>query len=289
MKRPCSLDTSTLHESCHLRKVQCSTNPLIMIAYNVISALRAFIFLPSIMRRFDDLMIVKELNAKFFAHSIIEHHLHAAITPPSVCMEFDYERLELLGTYPLLSIFYSDLACLGDAYLKYLYSSYLFVTDSAQREGALHQARLKVISNKALLANAKLAGLPQYIQARSFSYKGWKPPFFEALPDLPGTKSVTTSTEISSEQSAPEQQARQAEQDIYHKHAQEDPVASEVFAAAEDPSLNAPAIAVPSPTEAKPARKKKTRRGGLKFRGADAQSIGDKVLLRTPSHRGYVY
>jgi hypothetical protein len=47
---------------------------------------------------------VKELNAKFFDHAIIERYLHAAISTPSAGVEFDYERLELLGE--ILSIFF---------------------------------------------------------------------------------------------------------------------------------------------------------------------------------------
>src|SRR6266481_6542577 len=61
------------------------------------STLRTAFLLPSIMRRIDDLLLVKELNAKFFEHSIVEHHLHAAISAPAAGNEFDYERLELLG------------------------------------------------------------------------------------------------------------------------------------------------------------------------------------------------
>lgn len=61
------------------------------------STLRTALLLPSITRRIDDLLLVKELNAKFFEHSIIEHHLHAAVSAPAAGNEFDYERLELLG------------------------------------------------------------------------------------------------------------------------------------------------------------------------------------------------
>ena len=49
------------------------------------------------MRRIDDLLLIKELNAKFFDHMILEQHLHEAVSPPSAAIEYDYERLELLG------------------------------------------------------------------------------------------------------------------------------------------------------------------------------------------------
>ena len=61
------------------------------------SALRMFLLLPSITRRLDDVLLVKELNAKFFDHCITERLLHTAVSAPSASVEFDYERLELLG------------------------------------------------------------------------------------------------------------------------------------------------------------------------------------------------
>jgi endoribonuclease Dicer len=121
------------------------------------------------MRRIDDMLLVTELNGALFDHSIQEHQLHAAISTPSACAEFDYERLELLG----------------DAYLKYLSSIYLFVTNPSQHEGALHSARLRIISNKALFLNAESIGLAPYIQAKPLVPKQWSPPNFTVLPPLP--------------------------------------------------------------------------------------------------------
>ena len=71
------------------------------------SLYRSALLLPSITRRIDDLLLVKELNTKFFSHKISEGLLHVAICAPSAGYEYDYERLELLG--PLLSL-YAD-AC----------------------------------------------------------------------------------------------------------------------------------------------------------------------------------
>ena len=121
------------------------------------------------MRRIDDMLLVTELNATLFDHSIHESQLHAAISAPSACAEFDYERLELLG----------------DAYLKYLSSIYLFVTNPSQHEGALHSARLRIISNRALFFNAENAGLAPYIQAKPLVPKQWCPPNFTVIPPPP--------------------------------------------------------------------------------------------------------
>ena len=129
------------------------------------------------MRRIDDMLLVTELNAALFDHSIQGHHLHAAISAPSACAELDYERLELLG----------------DAYLKYLSSIYLFVTNPAQHEGALHSARLRIISNKALFLNAESVGLAPYIQAKPLAPKQWSPPNFTVIPPPPPKASTAES------------------------------------------------------------------------------------------------
>jgi endoribonuclease Dicer len=62
------------------------------------STFRMALLLPSITRRIDDLLVMKELNAKLFDHAIVERHLHPALSAPSLGIEYDYERLELLGT-----------------------------------------------------------------------------------------------------------------------------------------------------------------------------------------------
>jgi endoribonuclease Dicer len=130
------------------------------------------------MRRIDDMLLVTELNAALFDHSINETQLHAAISAPSACAEFDYERLELLG----------------DAYLKYLSSIYLFVTNPSQHEGALHSARLRIISNRALFLNAENVGLAPYIQAKPLVPKQWCPPNFTVIPPPPPKAQENAST-----------------------------------------------------------------------------------------------
>ncbi|KAF8165429.1 hypothetical protein B0H34DRAFT_689150 [Crassisporium funariophilum] len=126
------------------------------------SIYRTAMLLPSIMRRIDDFLIVKELDAKLFDNVVREDLLHVAICTPSAGLEYDYERLELLG----------------DAFLKYLSSIYLFVTNPSLNEGSLHVARQKIISNKSLLQHSTRVGLPAYIQSKEFGYKSWQPPNF---------------------------------------------------------------------------------------------------------------
>ncbi|KAJ6516002.1 hypothetical protein C8R45DRAFT_958371 [Mycena sanguinolenta] len=124
---------------------------------------RTALLLPSITQRLDSFLLVKELNARFFDHQISETLLDMAITAPSTRMEYDYERLELLG----------------DAFLKYLASIYVFVTEPSDKEGALHAARQQIINNHALFQSFDSAGLPPYVQSRPFSPKSWQPPNFK--------------------------------------------------------------------------------------------------------------
>lgn len=76
----------------------------------------------------------------------------------------------------------------GDAYLKYLSTTYVFVISPAQHEGALHQARLRIISNRALLLNGDAAGLPPFIQSKPFISKLWAPLNFALEPPPPPSK-----------------------------------------------------------------------------------------------------
>lgn len=61
------------------------------------STFRTALLLPSVTRRIDEFLLVKELNAKLLNHAVLEKDLHAAISPPSANIEYDYERLEMLG------------------------------------------------------------------------------------------------------------------------------------------------------------------------------------------------
>jgi hypothetical protein len=138
--------------------------------------MRTAMLLPSILRRLDDLLLVKELNAKIFGNWLNEGHLHTAISAPSASAEFDYERLELLGTHisnPTLQSLTQFIK--GDAYLKYLSSVYLFVKRPQLHEGALHIERQKIISNRNLLRRVGKSEVPQYVQSKPFAAKTWLP------------------------------------------------------------------------------------------------------------------
>jgi endoribonuclease Dicer len=77
----------------------------------------------------------------------------------------------------------------GDAFLKYLSSVYVFVTNPALHEGALHVVRQQIISNKSLHQNAIRVGLPSFIQSKPFTIKLWQPPNFSLGSSLGTTQS----------------------------------------------------------------------------------------------------
>ncbi|KDQ07466.1 hypothetical protein BOTBODRAFT_180654 [Botryobasidium botryosum FD-172 SS1] len=143
------------------------------------SVFRTAHLIPSITRHIDDILLVKEANWKHFESVVDEEQLHSAFSAPSVSVEYDYERLELLG----------------DAFLKYLSSTYLFVTHPSQSEGALHTARQRIISNKYLLRNALECDLPQFIQSKPFTAKLWLPPNFSIAPAPPKTSTESKKSE----------------------------------------------------------------------------------------------
>lgn len=75
---------------------------------------------------------------------------------------------------------------IGDAYLKYLSSIYSFVAEPGSHEGALHILRQSIISNRSLFLSARNVDLPRFIQARSFTIKGWLPHNYVLAPAVQG-------------------------------------------------------------------------------------------------------
>lgn len=148
------------------------------------STMRTLTLLPSIMKRVDETLLVLEFNAMYFNNEIDGNALQAAISAPSAGLEIDYERLELLGMCSSRFLIPIITRSSGDAYLKYLSSIYLFVTNPTMHEGMLHIARQKIISNKSLLVNSDKSGLPQYIQSKPFIAKMWLPLGYKVIKPL---------------------------------------------------------------------------------------------------------
>ncbi|KZO93295.1 ribonuclease III [Calocera viscosa TUFC12733] len=135
-----------------------------------LSSFRTSMLLPSIVARLEELLLVRECNSALFEGRLDEGLLGQALTAPSVGVGYDYQRLELLG----------------DSFLKYLASIYLFVTCPNDGEGAMHVQRQRIISNFSLRFHSDRIGLlPQYIQSRPHGPGQWWPPNFRLYnPDM---------------------------------------------------------------------------------------------------------
>ncbi|KAF9263493.1 ribonuclease III, partial [Marasmius fiardii PR-910] len=127
------------------------------------STMRSAFLLPCILQRMEEFLLVKEFNSRLFSHGLSDNLLHMALTAESAEIEYDYERLEILG----------------DSFIKHLSSIYVFVTHPNLDEGQMHVARQDIISNKSLFEAALSVGLPVYIHARVFTLKNWPPSNFK--------------------------------------------------------------------------------------------------------------
>ncbi|KAF5369839.1 hypothetical protein D9758_001134 [Tetrapyrgos nigripes] len=130
------------------------------------SVFRTAMVLPCIIWRVDEFLRVKELNAKYFGRAINENLLHMALSAPSAGTEYDYERLELLG----------------DTFLKYLATLYVYVMNPNDDESVLHLARQDIISNKALLDAVITIQLPSFVQSKPLSIRNYVPSIFWKKP-----------------------------------------------------------------------------------------------------------
>ncbi|XP_042041645.1 endoribonuclease Dicer homolog 1-like [Salvia splendens] len=115
--------------------------------------------LPSIMRRIESMLLAVQLkdiiNYPVPAIKILE-----ALTAASCQETFCYERAELLG----------------DAYLKWVVSRFLFLKYPQKHEGQLTRMRQQMVSNIVLYQYALVKGLQSYIQADRFAPSRWAAP-----------------------------------------------------------------------------------------------------------------
>ena len=140
----CPIPTVIIPELCHKDSITASVYRTALVIPSVLPihahSLKLSHTLPrSILCRLNQILLAQEVNAKLFDSKVDEHHVLCAFTAPASSMEHDYERLEMLG----------------DAYLKAVVSTQLFVANWSAHEGELHVSRRLVISNKV----SSLAGL----------------------------------------------------------------------------------------------------------------------------------
>ncbi|CAI9103564.1 OLC1v1002075C1 [Oldenlandia corymbosa var. corymbosa] len=115
--------------------------------------------LPSIMRRVESMLLAVELK-HIIDYPVPSSKILEALTAASCQETFCYERAELLG----------------DAYLKWVVSRFLFLKYPQKHEGQLTRMRQQMVSNMVLYQFALSKGLQSYIQADRFAPSRWAAP-----------------------------------------------------------------------------------------------------------------
>lgn len=115
--------------------------------------------LPSIMRRVESMLLAVQLK-HIIGYPVPASKILEALTAASCQETFCYERAELLG----------------DAYLKWVVSRFLFLKYPQKHEGQLTRMRQQMVSNMVLYQYALNKGLQSYIQADRFAPSRWAAP-----------------------------------------------------------------------------------------------------------------
>ncbi|OVA19920.1 Ribonuclease III domain [Macleaya cordata] len=115
--------------------------------------------LPSIMRRVESMLLAVQLK-ETIDYPVPASKILEALTAASCQETFCYERAELLG----------------DAYLKWVVSRFLFLKYPQKHEGQLTRMRQQMVSNMVLYQYALSKGLQSYIQADRFAPSRWAAP-----------------------------------------------------------------------------------------------------------------
>jgi endoribonuclease Dicer len=121
---------------------------------------RSCTLLPSILLRYDQVFLARQLNEELFDNMITEEHLVEALTVPEAMQSFDYQTLEFFG----------------DCCLKLLACCWAFSKCDSHQEGDLHVECASRISNSALLKIAVGKGVATYATSQTFTIKTWCPP-----------------------------------------------------------------------------------------------------------------
>ncbi|KAF9989228.1 Dicer-like protein 1 [Mortierella antarctica] len=124
--------------------------------------LRMSQLIPSVLFNLDSALLVHDVREVIGLQGTHLDYLQVAFTSSSANRDHHYERLELLG----------------DSFLKFSSTIRLYIVNPAKDEGQLHGARIRIISNKALLRNAIHLELYKYVSSTPFHRKSWRPTRF---------------------------------------------------------------------------------------------------------------
>ncbi|CAI0469829.1 unnamed protein product [Linum tenue] len=147
-------------EECHDKTYYVFLPPELCLVHPLPGSLvRGAQRLPSIMRRVESMLLAIQLK-HIIKYPIPASKILEALTAASCQETFCYERAELLG----------------DAYLKWVVSRFLFLKYPQKHEGQLTRMRQKMVSNMVLYQYALIKGLQSYIQADRFAPSRWAAP-----------------------------------------------------------------------------------------------------------------
>ncbi|WVZ55228.1 hypothetical protein U9M48_005917 [Paspalum notatum var. saurae] len=158
--------------------------------------------LPSIMRRVESMLLAIQLK-DIIGYPVPANKILEALTAASCQETFCYERAELLG----------------DAYLKWVVTRYLFLKYPQKHEGQLTRMRQQMVSNMILYQYALNKSLQSYIQADRFAPSRWAAPGVLPVFDEETRDSEPT---IFDEESTPSSELQKDPYDDYTDGMQED-------------------------------------------------------------------
>jgi dsRNA-specific ribonuclease len=140
------------HHATYLDASACHALPVSVALYHSMR------LIPTLTAWTDVALLAHEVTDKLHLPIRLNYLMEALLTP-SFNYYLDYERLE---TY-------------GDAVLKFITSTYVYVMYPNYHEGQMHGRRKKMLSNKALCRLARTLDLPHFITSLSFRKKQWRP------------------------------------------------------------------------------------------------------------------
>jgi endoribonuclease Dicer len=142
------------------------------------SFLRSCLLLPSIMERYDQVFLARELNRDLLGGCVDEKHLVEALTLSRTGQSTNYERLEYDG----------------DCYLKVLATTWAFAKCDSHREGDLNHESKSVLCNAALLKITLSKKIAEYATGQRMTAKKWRPLFMKLSSDASEAEVPTMSS-----------------------------------------------------------------------------------------------
>ena len=160
-----------VHNSMHLIPEICRFLPF------DIHYVKLVCLLPSILFKLEEFLCAAELQEIMGLQKVPLSIIYTAVSAPVMNPINNYDRLETLG----------------DSFLKYAVSTYLYAQYSGAGEGSLTTRRGAVVSNRYLYEQAMTMDIAKYLNTTPFYPRQWAPP--EVKPFRPKRKSDPNESE----------------------------------------------------------------------------------------------